>query len=370
MIRRFAISLAAVLTLASCGPEKDVTNADAGPQAVVPTPAPFGQPYDTLDEWHFFQDASKQTPAQGVVQYDVVAPLFSDYTQKYRFLYVPSGQKVTYKDTDRWDFPVGSIFIKTFAYPVDGRDASKGLRLLETRLLVREPDGWVAHTYEWLPDQSKAVKKVAGDTIDVSWIDASGATQHNNYVVPNTNICQECHGKTGVTGPLASRTREWNRDNDYGKGAENQIDHLVAIGLLDKTPPAKAERQTLVDPYGSAAVSDRGRSYLDANCSPCHGVVGLAKGTAFYLDWDHTDPVKGNPIDYGVCKVPASAGSGACGLGFDVVPGHADLSIVPCRVNTVETKVTMPPVGHALIHHEGVKVLEDWINGMPEHPCK
>lgn len=338
--------------------------------AVIPTPAPDGKPYDSLDEWHFFADPVAQTPASGVLPYEVVSPLFSDYTVKYRFLYVPPGKKIGYHDTDRWDFPAGAVIIKTFTYPVDERDPAKGRRLLETRLLVREADGWVPHTYEWDAAQTKATIKEVGDTIDVSWIDSTGATRTNAYDVPNTNVCRECHGKTGLTSSLGGRTRQWNRTHDYGSGPENQIDHLASLGLFDTTPPPAAQRQTLSDPFGSAPVSDRGRSYVDANCSHCHGVVGLASGTAFWLDWDHTDPVKGNPTDYGVCKVPASAGGGTCGLGFDVVPGHSDQSIVPCRAGTTENKVAMPPVGHNMVHAEGVALIKAWIDAMPPMLCQ
>lgn len=381
MMRRSLFPFLALLTCALSGAlagacsGSSETSADAGPPdagtpAVVPTPAPDGKPWDTLAEWHLFTDGPGQTPAEGVIPYDVVAPLFSDYSVKARFLWVPKGKKIGYEDTDRWDLPVGSILIKSFAYPVDARDAGKGQRLLETRLLVREGGGWKPHTYVWDAEQTKTTRKVAGDTIEASWIDAAGATQHNSYSVPNTNVCLECHGKVGITGSLGARTRQWNRDLDYGAGPENQIDHLVSLGLLDVTPPAVSARQTMVDPMGSASASERGRAYLDANCSHCHGVVGLAKGTAFWLDWDHTDPVKGKPVDWGVCKVPASAGGGTCGLGFDVVPGHSELSIVPCRVSSLESKIAMPPVGHQLVHTEGVALLKAWIDAMPEMLCQ
>ena len=365
--------LAAAPALAACSGTPETLS----PMDVGPTPAPVGTPYDALDAWHLFTDGPGQTPSAGVIPYDVVAPLFSDYTTKYRFLWVPPGTKITWHDTDRWEFPVGTILVKTFAYPVDARDPGKGQRLLETRLFVHEDAAtWVPHTYAWDAAQRKAVRTVTGDTLDVSWIDATGATRHNAYGVPNTNVCKECHGKTGLTGVLGGRTRQWNRSHDYGKGAENQIDHLAALGLFDVsqgtqgTLPTASARETLVDPFGQGSASDRGRSYLDANCSHCHGVVGLAKGTAFWLDWKHTDPVKGNPVDFGVCKVPASAGGATCGLGFDVVPGHAKLSIVPCRTASLDNKIAMPPVGHHLVHAEGVALLEEWIDAMPETKCQ
>ncbi len=374
MNRSLIVALVAtsLLTVSSCGTSSSSGSGGGAPLAVDPTPAPNGEPYDTLEAWHLFADARAQTPATGVIPYEVIAPLFSDYTWKRRFLWVPPGTTIGWKDKDRWDFPLGAILIKTFSYPVDARDAAKGERLLETRLLVHEggPPGWVSHTYVWDEAQRKAVRKVAGETIPMAWIDEEGATRSNDYAVPNTNICQECHGKFGITGSLGGRTRQLNRDHDYGKGPENQIDHLASLGLFDVTPPAAKDRQTMVDPFGAAPIGDRGRSYLDANCSHCHGALGLAKGTAFWLDWDRTDPVTGNPTDWGVCKVPASAGGGTCGLGFDVVPGHADQSIVVCRTSSTDAKLAMPPVGHRLIHDEGVKVLADWIDAMPDKPCQ
>jgi uncharacterized repeat protein (TIGR03806 family) len=371
------LPLLALALAASCGTSPETSGSsgdagppDAGPAPVSPTPAPDGQPYDTLAEWHLFTDGPGQTPAQGVIPYEVMAPLFSDYTWKSRFLFVPAGKKIGYHDPERWDLPAGAILVKSFAYPVDARAPEKGQRLLETRLLVHEAAGWKPHTYVWDAEQSQAVRKVAGVTLPVDWIDEAGASKHNDYAVPNTNVCLECHGKVGLTGSLAARTRQWNRDHDYGKGPENQIDHLATLGLLDVAPPAPAARQAMVDPFGTGPIADRGRAYLEANCAHCHGVVGLAKGTAFWLDWDHTDPVKGNPTDWGVCKVPASAGGGTCGLGFDVVPGHAELSIVPCRVGTLESKVAMPPVGHALVHEEGVALLKAWIDALPAMICQ
>jgi uncharacterized repeat protein (TIGR03806 family) len=363
--------ISALIAVSACGTSSTSGSSGEAPP-VSPTPAPAGEPYATLDEWHLFRDASKQAPAEGVIPYEVIAPLFSDFTIKRRFLWVPPGKTIGWKDLERWDFPLGTVLIKTFSYPRDARAPDQGERLLETRLLVHEggPPGWVSHTYVWDEAQTKAERKIVGDTIPIDWIDEQGATRHNDYAVPNTNICQECHGKFGVTNTLGGRTRQMNRDSDYGKGAENQIDHLASLGLFDVAPPPPAERQTMIDPFGAGPIGDRGRAYLDANCSHCHGVVGLAKGTAFWLDWDHTDPVKGNPTDWGVCKAPASAGGGTCGLAFDVVPGHSEQSIVVCRTGSLDAKEAMPPVGRRLIHEEGVKLLAAWIDAMPPQPCQ
>ena len=68
---------------------------------------------------------------------------------------------------DVFDFPVGTVIAKTFAYPHDARDPSKGQRLIETRILKREPDGWVGLPYVWNEAQTEATLDVAGGTVDV-----------------------------------------------------------------------------------------------------------------------------------------------------------------------------------------------------------
>ena len=69
-----------------------------------------------LSEFGFFQDMQNQIPSKGVHPYSLVNPLFSDQTDKLRFVYVPEGQKLGYVKDKVFIFPVGSTLIKTFAY--------------------------------------------------------------------------------------------------------------------------------------------------------------------------------------------------------------------------------------------------------------
>ena len=52
-------------------------------------------------------------------------------------------RRATYKSDGVFELPVGTVIAKTFAYPRDARDPSQGRRLIETRILKHEPDGWV-----------------------------------------------------------------------------------------------------------------------------------------------------------------------------------------------------------------------------------
>lgn len=362
MLRRcvFALALLAV----ACGSDESVSPA----KEVIPTPAPPGAPYGTLGEWHLFGDIATQVPAKGLLQYDVNAILFADFAQKYRFLYMPEGAKIAWKDKDRWDLPVGAILVKTFYYPVDARDASKGQQLIETRLLVHEPDGWVGYPYVYKDSQSEATLDTKGSTVPVDWTDANGAAEHEDYNIPNVFDCKSCHG-TKPEHPLGPRTRQLDRDHDYGNGPENQIDHMASLGWFDVTPQPADQREHLIDPYGTGPVVERARSYLDANCGHCHDDDGKAASTGFWISYDHTDPATGDPQNWGVCKFPTSAGPASGSLTYDVVPGHADQSILIRRLTNTDPAVKMPPLLTRLVDDRGAQVITDWINGMPSQDC-
>ena len=134
-----------------------------------------------------------QRPAEGVIPYDLNSPLFSDYADKYRFVKLPAGRTRRTATTTPSSSRSGTVIAKTFAYPATCRDPSKGRRLIETRILKREPDGWVGLPYIWNDEQTEATLDVAGDMVDVSWIHTDGRARTNNYIIPNANQCKGCH---------------------------------------------------------------------------------------------------------------------------------------------------------------------------------
>ncbi|MEM1030886.1 MAG: hypothetical protein AAGN82_11075 [Myxococcota bacterium] len=360
---RETIAALVVAALAGC------SDGDAPPlpEPVVVDLAPEGVPHGLLSEWGLFEDLRAQVPSGEVVFYDVNAPLYSDYTFKRRFLHVPAGGRVGYAPEGEWDFPVGTILVKTFSYLADARDPSLGEQLLETRLLVHQPGTWEAHTYIWEGDDARYDR--VGDFIDTEWIDVAGNLRTNRYIVPNNNECQECHGEMEALDTLGGVTRQLNREHDYGAGPVNQIDHFASLGWLDVDPPPAEERQTLVDPFGSAPEWTRVRSYLDTNCGHCHTEDGPASQSALLLSFDLTVPGENPEANWGVCKVPTSAGGATCGHTYDVVPGDPDRSIVMCRLQSEDPEVRMPPTVSRIPHAEGNALIRAWIAGMDPVDC-
>ncbi|HEV8320282.1 MAG TPA: SO2930 family diheme c-type cytochrome [Myxococcota bacterium] len=353
--RAAAAAAAAAMALAAAG----LLGAGCG--------GPKGPPYDHLSDYGYFTgDGSTQEPVAGVVPYDVNAVLFADFAAKRRFIVLPDGGTIDYDPDARWTFPVGTTIVKTFSYPYDMRAPDLGERLVETRLLVRTAAGWTPHTYIWNDDQTDAVREVAGARIPVTWIDLAGVMQSHEYRVPNTNQCFGCHGDPGVTNILGLRTRMLNRDFDYGAGPENQLDYMEALGMFSAPLPPAADRDALPDPFDPAAgtVDERARAYLEANCAHCHSAAGAAQSTGLFLNIETT-----NPVDFGVCRTPFSAGNGTGGRLFDVVPGMPDASIMVYRMETTDPDIHMPELPVQLVDPDGVALVRDWITGLTPPGC-
>ena len=318
------------------------------------------QPFcELLSSYRFFRDgALQEEPNDGVLPYDLNTPLFSDYAHKRRFVWLPPGSSATYSARDSFKFPVGSVLIKSFAFPRDERDPALGERVIETRLLVRRASKWEAITYLWNEAQTEARRHIIGKSVEVSYPTADGSEFAIRYQVPNTNQCKECHAEhDDVLGPLGPKARQLNKDYDYADGSENQLTHWAAVGYLSGAPdPATAPKLPVFDDPASGTVEQRARAYLDANCGHCHNPSGLARTSGLYLNIEETVPAR-----YGVCKPPVAAGQGSGGRRVDILPGEPDGSIFLYRMESVAPGIAMPELGRQTVHAEAVELIRQWI---------
>jgi uncharacterized repeat protein (TIGR03806 family) len=315
------------------------------------TPAP------TLAAYHLFTDAGGREPNAGLTPYALNTPLFSDYAEKQRYVFMPPGKHAAYTQAGVLDLPVGAVLVKTFAYPADFRKPKEAVRFIETRLLIHRAAGWVPLTYVWNAAQTDAVLKRAGARTDVTFTDAKGETVKFSYAVPNVNQCKECHSLGEALTPIGPKARNLNGDYAYATGAENQLAHWTRAGILTGAPaPANAPATPHWDDP-KTPIQARALAYLDANCAHCHNPRGAASNSGLYLEYE-----RGTEVARGLGKRPVAAGKASADLDFDIAPGKPDQSIMLHRMESREPGVMMPELGRMLAHKEGIDLVRAYID--------
>jgi uncharacterized repeat protein (TIGR03806 family) len=244
-----------------------------------------------------------------------------------------------------WDGSVGNLNLDT-------------LEVIETRLLVRQPDGWDALPYVWRG--TDAYLKIAGD-LQPMRIAVGDQVLPFPYIVPTRNECASCHAtnhSTGLLLPIGLKARHLNR-RYAGLGAD-QLSSWRGRGWLTDLPAAEAIPASADQHDELADLDHRARSYLDINCGHCHNPAGSADTSGLMLDM-HTESLR----NLGLCKPPIAAGRGSGGRQFGIAPGDPDASILVHRMEIDDPGNRMPEVGRSLAHTEGVELVRRWIADMP-----
>ncbi|MEM6296225.1 MAG: hypothetical protein AAGA54_33440 [Myxococcota bacterium] len=324
-------------------------------------------PFDTLSEYGFFAGAlADLAPVPGVVGYTVAAPLWADAAEKGRFFAIPPGSTIERTDEGAWEFPTGSVFIKTFYFDED-RGQAEELRIVETRLIVREDDGhWQSYGYLWDEAQTEATRVKAGADVVLDFVDDDGVLQSQLYLVPDQLACETCHDRDDVSVLLGPSTRQMNTAWPIGGDeAVNQIDWLAEHGYFSADVPAAETLPALARPDGDASLNDRARAYLHGNCSHCHRRGGLAGGTGLRLS-----AYIETPSEYGVCNALGPLSPSGRGRSFDIWPGRPDKSFLPFRMASTDPAVKMPELPNLTPDDFGVALIEQWITELPGEPCE
>lgn len=299
----------------------------------------------TLSAFGFF-NGSADRPAPSLIPYELGTPLFSDYTEKQRYIYLPTGTKISSGADGRLKFPVGSALIKSFGYP----DASGKLRAIETRLLLHRAEGWVALPYVWRKDGSDADLRLGGTRLPAEFAMPNGRKMAISYAVPNKNQCKQCHSLADAVMPIGPL---W-QNMVFQRGADRRRI------LKDNPSLAKLTAEARWNDDKSGTLSQRARSYLRVNCGHCHAPKGSASNSGLFLDGSAKDPAA-----YGIGKRPVAAGRASGDLDFIIEAGKPDRSILVSRMKSIDPGIAMPELGRATTHEEGVKLLEEWIAAMP-----
>ena len=360
----------------------------AQPPAPAPEPAYIadGRPA-ALEAWgQVARSGDALVLGEGVTAYDLNTALFSDYALKLRTVWIPDGAgPAAYHETDTFDFPVGTVITKTFFYPLsdggfdqvsargrledyfDGTQLDlDGVRLIETRVLVRREAGWEALPYVWDDAQRAASLQRTGAFVELTLISAARPAQSFAYAVPDVNQCAACHvtdARDGAVRPIGPRARHLNGPFAYADGPHNQLARWTQAGLLTGAPePDLAPRAARWDgevTLSGAMLDAAARARLDNNCAHCHSRTGPARTSGLYLEpWEPDGPHLGR------CKPPIAAGTGTGGRPFSIVPGAPEQSIFVHRLETERLSDMMPELGRSVTHHESAALITAWIGAM------
>lgn len=318
--------------------------------------------YGSLDQYCMVSIQGGQVvPHAGVTAYDLNTPLFSDSAVKLRTVWLPKGASATYQASGVLDFPVGTVFTKSFGFRDDLRKSAPSIHWVETRVYAHQTSGWTGVSYKWDDAQAHAAINSGGGLQPQTFIDETGASVTAQYLVPNGNQCSECHSKGSVQTPIGPKARNLNKSFHYPAGDDNQLAHWTLAGILAGAPadPTQAPKLPVWNDPSTGTSDQRARAYLEVNCAHCHSADGFARTTGLYLDYDQT-----SPSALGVCKPPVAVGEATGGFLYDVVPGDPDHSILPFRMASVEPAVMMPQIGRSIVDPAGVLLVRGWIAGL------
>lgn len=297
-----------------------------------------------LSEFGFFEGNASR-PSSQLIPYRLNTPLFSDYAEKQRFIYLPANGEIKADANGRIEFPIGTALIKSFGYAAK----TGGLNILETRLLLHRAEGWVALPYVWRADGSDADLRVGGTRIPVQF-EHGGVQRSISYAVPNKNQCKQCHSSAEQIMPIGP---VW-QNMSFPNNADREL-------FLRRAPVlSKLREDPKWDDANTGSVEARARAYLKVNCGHCHAPKGSASNSGLFLDGSAKDAAA-----YGIGKRPVAAGRASGDLDFIIEAGKPDRSILISRMKSVDPGIAMPELGRAMAHDEGIKLLEEWVAAMP-----
>ncbi len=312
-------------------------------------------PHETLSAYNFFQgDLKDLDPTFGVIPYDLITPLFSDYAKKSRFIWMPNGVSATYiNDYSPLQFPEGTIIIKNFFYNNVQPNHSK--RILETRIMYKNATEWDFANYIWNEDQTEAFFSNQGSIVTISWLEGE-SIKSTNYRIPSRAECFTCHNQLDDPTPIGLKPQNLNRDYTYASGAANQLRKLSEVGYLDENIPNSIDTVVAWDDE-SQPLEARVRSYLDINCAHCHSDNGHCNYRPMRFAYNLT----ANPENIGVCIEPDTQ---FIPNSYIVKPNDTDLSILHYRLSTTDESFRMPLLGRTINHDEGIELVEEWISSL------
>lgn len=313
------------------------------------------EPYQSLSEYLFFETPLNELiPTFGVIPYELISSLFTDYAHKKRFIWMPAGVSASYvEDSEVLEFPIGTILIKNFFY--ENVQPIGETIIVETRLMLRTTNGWQFANYVWNEDQTDAFYDMEGSHKSIEWLE-DGVLKNVNYRIPSASECFTCHKSAAVSTPIGPKPQNLNKNLVYSGAEMNQLQKLIEVGYLENTIPQVIN--SVVEWNDENQPLDlRMRSYVDINCAHCHS----DETHCFYRPMRFAFNESDDNVNLGVCVEPQEEFGG---LTYITSPGDINRSMLHFRVSTTLAQRRMPLLGRTLAHEEAVEMIEEWINSL------
>lgn len=353
------LSLVAVIFLIACNADQESEYTSVSPVSVDLTQVP----YPKLSDYKFFEGPLKNLkPSSKVIPYELASTLFTDYAQKKRFVWMPSGSKATYDaDGKILKFPIGTALIKTFYY--DNVQPSNTTRIIETRVMIKkgvdlqtQKDIWIFANYIWNDTQTEALFDLNGSYFPVTWKDENNIIKSSNYRIPSGTECLTCHKSNEKPIPIGPKPQNLNFNYTYSAGSKNQLAKWKEIGYLESYP---SDIVSTIDWKDTSKSLDlRVRSYIDANCAHCHSTNSHCDYRPMRFAFSETV----NPTNLGICVAPQENIDNS--LTYIVTKGNSQRSVMHYRMSSVNEATRMPLLGRTIVHEEAVQLIQEWINSL------
>ena len=287
-----------------------------------------------LSETGLYANIATGELAPGVVAFTPRFPLWSDGTEKQRWILLPDGQQIDTSNMDDWLLPEGTKVWKEFSIG--------GVRL-ETRLIEKRGPtdaDWSPLAYVWDADDADATAAPLG-ALD---------THHGDHDVPAAGECFACHAgrRSFVLGFSAIQLA------GSASQGELDLDDLIQQGRLSNAPSSE-----LVVPGNAVEAAALG--YFHANCSHCHNQARPERaGARCFAPEDNYDFT----LAVGKLEQTATTPTYRTVVGEAVTRGDPDDSKLYELVSSRGMFRQMPPLATEKVDSSAVANIRRWIEAL------
>jgi putative heme-binding domain-containing protein len=306
-----------------------------------------------LSETGLFADVSKQAPAAGVYEYEIMEPMWQDGLKGRRFIALPGEGGIEAIINRRKDgsvantqvkWPADAVLVKTLTVAFKGVDSK-----VETQVLHYDGEAWNGYSYAW---------NEAGTDAELVGLNGGVKTMQGREIRLHSRAeCSRCH--TPWAGfALGFQPQQLSRID--GRQAQQAG---LELGLVN---PAffETSRARLVSSHDDGAGAEaRARSWLHANCAHCHrqhGGGSVALKVNIELSSEEMELIGAKPLrgDMGIPDARL------------VAPGKPWQSAVLARMARTGAG-RMPALGSHEVDQHGFEVLWNWMASLkPESDGK